>query len=482
MWLTIQATAGCGACGGSTAVNAVVEDITCDGCGALATLRPELWQTVLAELAERGADLAENATASTSIEQAGSTLRLKLSRAAPRCPHCRADWSAEAPAEGFACPECGEDARVRAPPVDAPEVLWIVGEDRLLTAPVTAAESLSCPSCASPLSVDGTARRIACGSCGSEVVLPDELWRRLHAPTATSAWLLWLRAGAGAAAPYLWLRDVAAGSGDVLFGLGSDNDAFACLVSFDTDPMRLRWMVRLADLGLDEHRLIAVAPNGEVLLFGSADRATVERFDPDYGRHLGAVAAPDRGVLAAAADPDGSLLVLVHPTSHLHRIVGGAAQPPWPPSGCLGRLFGLGRGGMMLSGIVARPSYVNPSARFAMGRDGDLRVVLASSLGRLDREGRVRWTVEVPDGVAAMGRPTAAPDGTTWGVFLLQDHQVALVRVDADGRNPTAVLTGGPGEMEEVTVDEQGRVVVVGGGGVRRFDRDGRVLWRWQPA
>ena len=50
---------------------------------------------------------------------------------------------------------------------------------------------MSCPKCSASLELDEKSRRLTtCGDCGTEVYLPDELWRRLHPVTRTERWYL----------------------------------------------------------------------------------------------------------------------------------------------------------------------------------------------------------------------------------------------------------------------------------------------------
>jgi len=50
---------------------------------------------------------------------------------------------------------------------------------------------MSCPKCSASLELDEKSKRLTtCGDCGTDVYLPDELWRRLHPVTRTGRWYL----------------------------------------------------------------------------------------------------------------------------------------------------------------------------------------------------------------------------------------------------------------------------------------------------
>src|SRR6185312_6676786 len=162
----------------------------------------------------------------------------------PRCTRCQTAIPDEAAAftgRGFTmCTGCGAKIGMRTPPESLVPMLRgasiVCGEelDQLSHAPGPAPNAVPgsivvrCASCSAPLPVDGTQRTVRCAYCATDVVLPDDVWLRLH-PTAEVKpfYLCWSSQGAVVAAvlrDFRWgqFRDAVVGPDGNLYCIGID--------------------------------------------------------------------------------------------------------------------------------------------------------------------------------------------------------------------------------------------------------------------
>lgn len=484
MIVRVQGSVRCGTCSESFPLNAAVREIPCQACGAEVELQDALWRGILEEAVSSAAELEPNASVTARYTQHETEIRLQLARVAPSCPHCKAGWPHEIE-DGFHCPKCREEIPVRPPPVAVDGLLALIAEDRALTgagddAPRTA--TLSCDTCAAPLTADGSARKLTCEACGVEQVLSDEIWRRLHAPTLVASWYLKVQA-TGAAEGLtgrLWPQALAVDPQGRLYIAGGYGETEYCVLAVDLDPVRIAWMTDLADIRPDNLAKLVVAPRGRLALYEEGEDR-VDWFDAQTGAHLGQFRAPGQ-LLSLAAQVDGTFVAVLHPDNRLARFdVEGNEVPLWPPSGILGRLFG---GGATAPGSppVARMNTAWNSA-IAMGWDGDLRIVVPGYVGRIARDGRLVWStacegLEFP---APGCVPGSAKDGTTYALVCQSPNQqlkTVLLRLDPNGRAPTVIARHRDSMFTALAVMSTGEVWVADPQEIRRLDRDGNLLWR----
>jgi hypothetical protein len=485
IWIRLQASARCRACGELTPANAAVERLDCTGCGASFTLRAELWENALAEVVDAVRELDANATTSKTFDAQGVTLSLAITASPPSCPQCDAVW-AVVPKDG--CPSCATEVSVRG---FGPGTL--VGEDRHLLggerrAPV--AESLSCPGCGSPMSTDGSSRKLACAGCSRETVIPDEIWRRLHAPSSVANW--WLAtAGSIAAGLRQQIRpfSLAADAGRV-YVLGSYGDTPFALFAIDRRPFALAWMIDLDAAGFPDMLAMGTLMLRADELFAFHLLAKViEVFDAKTGRHLRTLTMP--GPLSeAAVDPDGSLIC---------SIVAAAGVGRFDQQGHELSLWSTGFFARVFSGGGSARRMVESGGKRGFGHDGELRCVGGNTIARIGRGGERRWSIDVSDVNVAGTNPAAAADGTTWVVFRtvggamtaeqilehttamlsgVEQSASALVRVSADGSKVDVVRRSGGDEYTSLAVTPDGEVWVAGHNQVLRLDANGELLWQ----
>ncbi|MCB9766521.1 MAG: hypothetical protein H6739_42495 [Alphaproteobacteria bacterium] len=479
MWLRVEAAVECGTCAGSTPVNAAVDAQPCDTCGVAIPIR--VWAGAFEELSEAAEEMVDQEQRALRWSLGSGTLRITLTRTPPACPHCAAPWGEAAEH----CPRCALEVSLRRR-----HGLRLLGEDRAALdgeRPGVQVETLRCPSCAAPIAVDGRARTLRCGSCEGQVVLPDEVWRRVHAPTQVAPWFVEVAGGGrGAALPEGFDFDDAVGVGSRIVGVGVLGEEYA-LVMLETRPPGLVWSALLGEPDFTPR--VAVCRD-EVLLAGEMS-TRVRRFALADGAPRGQLHLPEE-VQDLAVDPDGTWVVHTHPLGALRRFdTDGALRWLWTEPGFFGRLFGGGRPRLDHAVPEERPSAGMTAAmpgRLAMGLDGDLRVVAARYVARLKRDGRLVWCVDAGEAFSGGGvsivRPGAGPDGTTWAVMVgalqgdeTQEGRAVLVRIPGEGGSVRAILLG---ELYPcaLAVTEDGHVWLSHGEGLSRYDGEGNLIWR----
>jgi hypothetical protein len=487
LWLRLQASARCRACAELTPVNAAVERLACASCGASFTLRGDLWRNVLEDAVTTARELDANATTSRNFDPQGMTLSVAITAVPPSCPHCEAAWAS---VPDGSCPNCASEVSVREL---GPGTL--VGEDRHLLAAERRApepETLSCSGCGSPMSASGSSRKLVCESCARETVIPDEIWRRLHAPSSVANWWLVTEGSVELGLRHRLRPTSTAAGSNRLYALATYGDTPFSLLAVQLSPLALRWMVDLEAIGHAQLGVGTVVLRGNELFAFHLLAKAIEVFDTDTGRHLRTVAVP-ASLTDVAVDPDGSI-VCVTVTGGVIRVDASGRELPLWSRGWLARLFGGG-------GSARR--MVESGGKLAVGHDGELRFVQANTIGRIGRGGERRWMVEIADVNGAIVSPAAAADGTTWAVFrtvggtmtaeqLLEQTVAmlagnrqstsALVRVSPDGAQVDVVRRSGDDEYTSLAVTPEGEVWLgTGEGELLQLAANGDLLWQ-QPS
>ncbi len=178
----------------------------CSQCQNEVAISDSLWKAALG-LAEGARAPAPGSIQSKTLTVAGRPVTVDLAMLTPVCDRCSASFDLDLLPRGeatdLACPECGHLSGVEPAPAwlrgVMPTAVQIIGVEPRSSAPtdgLTAQVSqetpqpvvMSCPKCGASLSVTGEQARImSCRYCGSEVFLPDAIWRRLH-PIKTVRW------------------------------------------------------------------------------------------------------------------------------------------------------------------------------------------------------------------------------------------------------------------------------------------------------
>lgn len=468
MEIAVQATLSCHACGEEASpVNAVVPKVECVGCGAVLALPDAAWIAALDGLRHRAASLAETARAHETLRTPGGTFRVGFSRVPPACPHCEATW-ADLP-EG-ACPACGLAVHRRAPPVEVEGIALLLAEDRALVLGAEAAGlagPVSCGSCGAPLEVGGE-RRVRCGACEAQTVVPDEVWRRSNAPRLTARWVVVVE-GEGSAHPLQAVHPerMAVGGDGTLFVVGKEYPV-AVITALSADLDRRLWTHELGSEDFESADLtpvplpdgrVALVPGGAIGVGGSrvlvADAAGVSVLFEVSGEEI----------MDGALQGDTLVLARGH-HRQLHRYdLAGQPLPLWPPVGFFKRLFGGGDGPAIPGGSPGPRPVGTMTGRLGGGADGSLLLTWGATVVAYDREGQIRWTRSEADWVTSLDAPSGASDGTAGFKYATRgpDNEFAddrVLLVSPDGSELRVVV-----ERDAVpafAVAPSGRVYVFG--------------------
>jgi len=479
MWVRIQSSARCELCSEITPINAAVPELECLGCGAQISIRQELWESSLRQAAQGGEEIDENATTNQIFEAGEVELTLALSALPPHCPHCDGAWDGEPPET---CPHCELAISVRRW-----DGVTLVGEDQALLAGEEGeapAESIDCMSCGTPISTDGTDRKITCPSCSRQTVVPDHLWRRLHAPTSVATWWLYTdgenKAGE-LSRPLSYINALCADDTHVYIIGGYDHKH----VLIAMRGREIAWMADLAPYGPTTATNRVCCSGSTVYAYGFMTR-NIHAFECKTGQHLKKIrmSKPATGV---AVGLDGTLLAKT--SAGLTRTdPSGNSVATWAPRGCLWGL--LPRGGAKWA----------DSDNLYGAPDGDLRATVGNVLSRVGADGSLKWKILVKGANTSIVPASLGPDGATWVVFrtvggtmTVEDVEAftermmagepesasALFRVSPNGKTTTLVRGSGPEEYTSMAVGPEGTVWLARGDGeLSAVDSEGNLMWR----
>lgn len=184
----------CPACGAHLPVNGPAPEVDCADCGQRTAVPRDLLVGLLRDAEERW----PRGEADT-VTLGDITWRFTREPVeAPACPACDAelprDWPVDAP---LACPSCRAEVPSEAPPGwlarAAPTGTRILGGelDQTRDGQPERPVALQCPSCGAGLSITHRHQRLTpCDRCGSNVHIPDAVWRALHPPRTVRPWTL----------------------------------------------------------------------------------------------------------------------------------------------------------------------------------------------------------------------------------------------------------------------------------------------------
>jgi hypothetical protein len=280
--------------------------------------------------------------------ESGLTLKLQYGRLAAQCEPCKEPFPLEqiggalppvgSPAEGqVACGKCGKRARVRRPPpwfVEAtnPSAVALVGET---LAAFTAGEpkksagpqKLHCYGCGGPLQVDGSTRNIHCQYCSQAIVIPDDVWLRLHPAETSERW--WVLLDLGDAVGVVpddcdhFCDITLSPSYELVVAYHAEEKGEAghpCRVGAINSKGLYRWLQD--GIEFSEDTILLVSPADGQIALVDEDNGFVRWLDPQSGKPLKTVQGPKEDVeddvfcihehRGVQVDHDGSLLVVRH--------------------------------------------------------------------------------------------------------------------------------------------------------------------------
>jgi hypothetical protein len=472
MWVELQATIRCRACGEASAVNGAVQSLPCLSCGAALTLSSELWPNALRDVCETATSLGHNATTKSELEAGSGKLTVSLRAANAQCPHCEAAWDRPS----TSCPSCQHAVTMRS----IGDFTLVAEDPGLLGGAATVPQTISCSGCGAALVASGASRAVRCEHCNQESVVPDPVWRRIHAPRSVARWYVFREGTLARKQIKVEIHEgLVADAARLYLGGKHDDNVIFGLIALDRRTGELAWSIDLEKHGLQMVKLairgtevFAIGhPTGGIVVFDTATGRELRRFDASMMTQI-------------APDPDGTVLVFPA-TQPLHRLGPKGEQVPlWPSAGFLKGLFG-GGGPKSLSGEIG------------MGHDGELRVAsMGGQVERRERSGKLRWSIKIPKVHNPSCAPCASSDGTTWAVYgtgggamtaeeILPSMEAmmkgtanlsVLVRISADGQDVRVVRNSGMKELRNLAVAPDGEVWVEADGMMFHLDARGELI------
>jgi hypothetical protein len=551
MTAAVQVTHRCAACGAWVPINGVLARVGCPGCSKVILLSQAGWKMLLEDVLRNvpSMSVAEGRTNPNAWTPDGQ-FHVSYSRTVVRCEACKVEMPMERVATlaargSCACVSCGRRVSVRGIPagfdVVLPGVSFVVGEDldQLAAAGDAAAQAarepiaIPCSQCGSSLAVDGSSRMVPCRFCGTQNMLPDQLWLRLH-PVKTTTWWYLCEGGQGEAAvvaaavpavagAFSWgsaLSAVADPEGNLYVAeYGRGEDGTVDVFSLEPRGYSARWIQRGVKMKTPCELVMGW---GELLLWNNK-RHGAHRFELSTGRPMGELGGMEpegtpvrmldlRGAASFTLDAEGGYVVFIH-NRVLRYGPDGRGVPTWP--GARENLGPLYRNHVTscpedykqfydekLQRLANAPPFTEvkwakdvshqPRALTAgflkghVGWDGCLYMLDWSDklLLRFDRAGKMMYRAQLPLDDVDFSR-TFGSDAAG-NAFVLGESTGgyrSLVRVTPDGRNPVIVFKdrriGGPLDRSEkaMAIAPDGRVWTIGQDGIlHAFGRDGAVV------
>jgi DNA-directed RNA polymerase subunit RPC12/RpoP len=463
---------------------------------------------------------------------------MRYGRLDPRCAACKTPFDpaeVTSGAEEVACPKCSRRAAARKAPQwlrsTHPDAAWLVNEDtggERVHATASDVIEFHCYHCGAPMPLDGKARRIPCTYCKKQVVVPDDVWRRLHPVRTIEGWfIVFDREPASASA-----SASASTSGSSAAPLPEDADEFCDLAPTPDGGFVVAWHdrdegdvghpARLALVRRDgsvawrqdgvefsDDAILCPSPSDGAIWVVDPELGFARAIDPKSGDPVRTLASPlddaeDRlnvrgsseirgtSLLGIWIDWDGTFVVWRKWTDTEHARLRRFARD--------GKRMPLWGKHEPNEEYVEWPELRDHPAMFrydscvGLGWDGHYWIAENSEskyFGRYTLDGRFLGAKPLPAGVMARVHAIgAARDGTGFVLFhhtqKLDDQAWAcLLRIDPNGEH--SIVAGalaregrpllGLGD-DHMTVHPDGTVYVGSDlDSLRVFDRDGNLVW-----
>jgi pSer/pThr/pTyr-binding forkhead associated (FHA) protein len=191
----------CPHCGAGLPMNGLLRTVLCGNCQKETTLKPRYWKSVLEDPDN---DYVEGGGSYTLNFETSVSWRAER----PKCVQCSEPLPVDDVPVGtdgiVACSGCGHANSTYPAPSWLAESLPSARQVYCGERPATSGDDsqvdvddgskpvvLSCPQCRGSLKVTSKSdRMVPCEYCGSDVYLPDDLWRRLHPVKTSSFWYI----------------------------------------------------------------------------------------------------------------------------------------------------------------------------------------------------------------------------------------------------------------------------------------------------
>ena len=199
-------TIECSHCRKPMPVNGVSETILCPSCLEETDTPLEFWQVIArSQLMQALSMEPETDTGAVGMHASVGSYSMTYGNRNPRCQKCNTSWRIddlinihEGGKTTFICTNCKTGWSIRKPPKWLSRVMlyasFLIGETSDDSAMVAGHEgsgiSIFCYNCGGSLPLDGSSRTVKCRNCGTELLVPDDVWRRLHPVTVSYPWFI----------------------------------------------------------------------------------------------------------------------------------------------------------------------------------------------------------------------------------------------------------------------------------------------------
>lgn len=513
IWISI--TLQCDSCSQELPVNSAAESIFHAKCGSHTATPLPFWQYLIAEqlVDAINLDKGDESWAKGMHASIGS-YAMTFGRADPACRKCGAAWNidellaiAETGAENFTCSGCSSLWPIRRPPEwfhqVVPDPLLIVGE----TAPgATGASftgetsvSIHCYHCGGNLDLDGSSRTVKCTYCGNSLLIPDDVWLRLHPVDTAHRWYILVDIGEAVAVvpdDISDVTDIAILPGDEA-ALLYDSHEGSCIGRADRFG-RFAWLIEEITISSDA-RLFYVAKSDRLWVIAE-DEEIVLSFDAKTGDLVREFRnEDDKGGTIAVMANDG-MAVMDDETIIVYRWTLGAENPSIRM-----RRFGSDGAEVPLwaghddadyypeepdwDSLPDRPIYPPEDALFEPGPNGSLFFIHPERalVARYDGDGKHLGTTQVQHKkeILEITDCGAADDGSVFIVFehrkkIGGDNWDHVGRIAPDGTFD--VIVGPHASGSDVIIGEYGhRIAVAPRGSFLLCGDDFNDLWAMEP-
>lgn len=324
-------TLECPRCNRPLPINQAAEETLCPYCAMNVPTLANLWEYLISQRIEESIKMKEEKDSwAKGLHGTIGSYRVEYGNLAPRCGACNAAFTLEnilgldvADCSRYACTKCGAITSVRkAPPwfsAVAPQAVLLVGEYApdavgILSGSAEGA-GMRCYYCGGALPLDGLSRTVRCGHCGQDLLVPDDIWQRIHPEIAAHRWYVLLEVEEAQPLPididsFLDIEALSGGDAALLW-----KEETMCCLGRSNRKGNLRWFVR--DIQISDYARLLYGREQNLLWILDRDEDIIRAFNAENGETAVCVekkknipdyiTAIDHEGIAACTD--GSLLV-----------------------------------------------------------------------------------------------------------------------------------------------------------------------------
>lgn len=512
--IALEISTACSRCQAPLPLNGASESVLCDKCQTPNATSVDLWSSILGDALGEAVAMEPDTAHTSTIMTGGQTLKVLAGKQDARCK-CKAPFDPAAFERGAAagklfCTSCGAASAVRRAPEWMKQIhaatTYLVGETLAASRAKAVAPSelrFHCYHCGAPLPIDGSSRSVSCDHCRAAVMVPDDIWLRLHPARTVDRWYAVLALDLSSAKGALPASvddfcDVCAEpGGHVIIAYHAEDNGSAghpARVALLQPTGALTWIQDGIEFS-DEARLYTSPVDGTCFLV-DRENLFVRAIDPKTGDPIRTFKSPDddenpqtldmHDIRTFAIDWDGSFLT--YDRSLRRYAPDGRRVPTWPGMG-----VGQGESDDQFEWNEwprRNPVRLPSQTIIGVGWDGAVYFVSDKGVAKYTRDGQLVGVLAFPsDVVNDVDGFTVARDGTMMVLFehkakIGDDHWNHVMRVSSNGQMSLAFgphVQGSPliGRcVDRIKGYADGTLILAGGvESLRVIAPDGHVAW-----